>query len=79
MLSNCQLWARVMRQAFPELTLVGGWVDCDGTQFWTSIGSYHEYLITEGGATIDPTEQQFHFMYGEGHWCYNRREEPLLY
>lgn len=68
---NCSLWVRVMRQAFPELTIVFGSV-----RHRYARSAYHEYLITEDGEIVDPTRKQFDSMFGDN-WSYNRLElEP---
>lgn len=79
--SNCTLWARVMRQAFPELILVGGYVcACDPGSLFISVFAYnyHEYLITENGEIVDPTATQFDTFIGHGEWYYDRYEEHLI-
>lgn len=88
---NCTLWSRVMKQAFPELILVGGYTtkvdpppgEEEPYDFSLSLNffrcNYHEYLITEDGDIVDPTAAQFDAMIGRGNWRYDRCEEHLLY
>ncbi len=74
---NCTLWARVMKQAFPELMLVSGFAE--GAMFFGSkLPHYHEYLITQDGDIIDPTASQFDLLFGKGEWEYIRWEECLI-
>jgi len=73
-MGNCTIWARVMRETFPELIHVGGYMmkkkrepvqdpfwDDLSADFW-NFGSrphYHEYLRTPEGEVVDPTRIQF--------------------
>ncbi len=80
LVGNCTMWVRVMQQAFPELTMVGGYIKGDGSAFFSFFNfNYHEYLVTEDGAIVDPTKVQFDALLGKGKWCYERWEEHLLY
>ena len=78
-LAECTLWSRVMREAFPELIHVGGYVRAKKTPFFSVFNlNYHEYLITEDGDIVDPTAIQFDKLIGEGNWYYERWEEHLI-
>lgn len=78
---NCTIWARVMREAFPELTHVGGYVRRQKSDdpFWACVLNegrrvhYHEYLRAPDGTVVDPTWRQF----GDG-FEYLECEEHLI-
>jgi len=63
-IGNCSMWVIVMKQAFPELKIVKGYVKNTFTN-----NAYHEYLIAPNGSIVDPTRAQFDNLFGSN-WSY---------